>query len=143
MIGEGREGKGREGKGRVSYVDLATKENKNNLLISFRGGDGDIVSIQEGWVQSVATDSVYLFDPKTITYTNILGQKTITKTITLYPDDFIVDIDIDISSVSGDILGEGFLFSWLGGLPTTEKDTTTEKTYFGAYYSANADQAVA
>ena len=116
-----------------SYVDLATKENKNNLLISFRGGDGDIVSIQEGWVQSVAIDSVYLFDPQTITYTNILGQKTITKTITLYPDDFIVDIDIDISSVSGEILGEGFLFSWLGGLPTTEKDTTTEKTYFGAY----------
>jgi len=116
-----------------SYVDLATKENKNNLLISFRGGDGDIVSIQEGWVQSVAADSVYLFDPQTITYTNILGQKTITKTITLYPDDFIVDIDIDISSVSGEILGEGFLFSWLGGLPTTEKDTTTEKTYFGAY----------
>ena len=116
-----------------SYVDLATVENKNNLLISFRGGDGDIITVQEGWVQSVATDSAYLIDPKTITYTNRLGQKTITKTLTLYPDDFIVDIDIDVSSVSGDILGEGFLFSWLGGLPTTEKDTTTEKTYFGAY----------
>jgi len=116
-----------------SYVNLATLENRNNLLISFRGGDGEMVSVREGWVQSVATDSVYLVDPKTITYTNRLGQKTITKTITLYPDDFIIDIDINLSSVSEDILGDGFLFSWLGGLPTTEKDTTTEKTYFGAY----------
>jgi len=44
-----------------------------------------------------------------------------------------MDIEIDVSSVSDDILGGGFLFSWPGGLPTTEKDTITEKTYFGAY----------
>ena len=44
-----------------------------------------------------------------------------------------MDIEIDVSSVSDDILGGAFLFSWLGGLPTTEKDTITEKTYFGAY----------
>jgi len=116
-----------------AYVDLATVENRDNLLISFRGADGEMVNAREGWVQSAATDSVYLIDPKTITYTNMLGQKPITKSITFYPEDFIVDIDIDISSVSKDILGNGFLFSWFGGLPTTEKDTTTEKTYFGAY----------
>ena len=116
-----------------SFVDLATPENKNNLLISFRGVDGDIINLRDGWVQSVAIDSIYLVEPETITYTNKLGEKTITKTITLYPDDFIMDIDIDASSVSADILGGSFLFSWPGGLPTTEKDTTTEKTYFGAY----------
>ena len=116
-----------------SFVDLATPENKNNLLISFRGVDGDIINLRDGWVQSVAIDSIYLVEPETITYTNKLGEKTITKTITLYPDDFIMDIDIDASSVSADILGGSFLFSWPGGLPTTEKDTTIEKTYFGAY----------
>ena len=42
-------------------------------------------------------------------------------------------LDIDASGVAADILGGRFLFSWPGGLPTTEKDTTTEKTYFGAY----------
>ena len=116
-----------------SFVDLATPENRNNLLISFRGVDGEIINLRDGWTQSLATDSIYLIEPETITYTNRLGEKTITKTITLYPDDFIMDIDIDASGVSADILGGGFLFSWLGGLPTTEKDTTTEKTYFGAY----------
>jgi len=116
-----------------SFIDLATPENKNNLLISFRGIDGDIINLRDGWTQSVSTDSIYLVEPETITYTNKLGEKTITKTITLYPDDFIMDIDIDASSVSANILGGSFLFSWLGGLPTTEKDTTTEKTFFGAY----------
>lgn len=116
-----------------SYVDLVTTENRNNLLISFRGIDGEIINLQDGWVQRVASDSVYLIDPETISYTNRIGEKTITKTITLYPDDYIMDIEIDVSSVSDDILGGSFLFSWLGGLPTTEKDTTTEKTYFGAH----------
>ena len=116
-----------------SYVDLVTIENRNNLLISFRGIDGEIINLQDGWVQRVASDSLYLIDPETISYTNRIGEKTITKTITLYPDDYIMDIEIDVSSVSDDILGGSFLFSWLGGLPTTEKDTTTEKTYFGAH----------
>ena len=116
-----------------AYVDLVTIENRNNLLISFRGVDGDIINLQGGWVQQDAPDSVYLINPETISYTNRIGEKTITKTITLYPDDFIMDIEIDVSSVSDDILGGAFLFSWLGGLPTTEKDTITEKTYFGAY----------
>ena len=116
-----------------AYVDLVTTENRNNLLISFRGVDGDIINLQSGWVQQDAPDSVYLINPETISYTNRIGEKTITKTITLYPDDFIMDIEIDVSSVSDDILGGAFLFSWLGGLPTTEKDTITEKTYFGAY----------
>ena len=116
-----------------SLVDLATPENRNNLLISFRGIDGEIINLRDGWTQNVTIDSAYLFEPKTITYTNQLGKKTITKTITLYPDNFIIDIDIDASSVSANILGGSFLFTWLGGLPTTEKDTTTEKTYFGAY----------
>ena len=116
-----------------AYVDLVTTENRNNLLISFRGVDGDIINLQSGWVQQDAPDSAYLINPETISYTNRIGEKTITKTITLYPDDFIMDIEIDVSSVSDDILGGAFLFSWLGGLPTTEKDTITEKTYFGAY----------
>ena len=116
-----------------SLVDLATPENRNNLLITFRGIDGEINNLRDGWTQNVTIDSAYLFEPKTITYTNQLGKKTITKTITLYPDNFIIDIDIDASSVSANILGGSFLFTWLGGLPTTEKDTTTEKTYFGAY----------
>ena len=116
-----------------SLVDLATPENRNNLLISFRGIDGEIINLRDGWTQNVTIDSAYLFEPKTITYTNQLDKKTITKTITLYPDNFIIDIDIDASSVSANILGGSFLFTWLGGLPTTEKDTTTEKTYFGAY----------
>jgi YidC/Oxa1 family membrane protein insertase len=116
-----------------AYVDLVTTENRNNLLISFRGVDGEIINLQRGWVQQDAPDSVYLINPETISYTNRIGEKTITKTITLYPDDFIMDIEIDVSSMSDDILGGGFLFSWLGGLPTTEKDTITEKTYFGAY----------
>ena len=116
-----------------AYVDLVTTENRNNLLISFRGVDGEIINLQGGWVQQAAPDSVYLINPETISYTNRIGEKTITKTITLYPDDFIMDIEIDVSNVSDDMLGGGFLFSWLGGLPTTEKDTITEKTYFGAY----------
>ena len=75
-----------------SLVDLGTPENRNNLLISFRGIDGEIINLRDGWTQNVTIDSAYLFEPKTITYTNQLDKKPITKTITLYPDNFIIDI---------------------------------------------------
>ncbi len=33
-----------------AYVDLVKTENRNNLLISFRGVDGEIINLQGGWV---------------------------------------------------------------------------------------------
>ena len=117
-----------------NYVSLITNENKDNLLLSFKNLDGSDVSIREGWLQEGPTDSVYLFEETfLVSYINNIGGKKITKTLTFYPDDFIVDIDIDLTTISNNVFANTFSVGWTGGLPTTEKDTVSEATFFGAY----------
>ena len=115
------------------FVNLIYPNNMENLFIKFRNIDGEIISLKKGWSQKTTVGSIYLSEPQSISYTNLVAGKRVTKTITLYPDNFIIDIDIDLTELSKDILGNVFSFNWVGGLPTTEKDTITDKISFGAY----------
>ena len=66
-----------------NYVNLIAEENKNNLLLGFRGLSGDDVAVREGWVQQGALDGLYLIkEPLTITYSNNLLGNKITKALT-------------------------------------------------------------
>ena len=115
------------------FVNLIYPNNMENLFIKFRNIDGEIISLKKGWSQKTTVGSIYLSEPQSISYTNLVAGKRVTKTITLYPDNFIIDIDLDLTELSKDILGNVFSFNWVGGLPTTEKDTITDKVSFGAY----------
>ena len=117
-----------------NYVNLITRDNENNLLLSFKNLDGDDVFIKDGWVQQGLVDSIFLFDETlALNYTNTHQGKNITKTLTFYPDAFLVEIDIDLSSISNYVFANTYSLGWVGGLPTTEKDTVSEATFFGAY----------
>ena len=117
-----------------NYVNLISKKNKNNLLLGFRDLSGDDVVLVGGWVQQEALDSLYLLEEAlTITFSNNLLGNKITKTLTFYPESYLIDVDIDLTAISDNILANTYSLGWVGGLPTTEKDTTDEATYFGAY----------
>ena len=117
-----------------NYVNLITEDNENNLLLGFKNLDGDDVFIKNGWVQNDLIDSLYLFDETyTLSYTNTHRGKNITKTLTFYPDAFLVEIDTDLTSISNNVFANTYSLGWVGGLPTTEKDTVGEATFFGAY----------
>ena len=116
------------------YVNLITKNNTDNLLIGFKNLDGADVVIKGGWERWGSVDSVYLFDEThTLIYTKNLQGKKITKTLTFYPNEFLIDIDIDLTKISDNVFANTYFISWEGGLPTTEKDTVSEETFFGAY----------
>ena len=116
------------------YVSLITEKNRNNLLISFKNLDGDIVDLSGGWEQQGSVDSLYIFgETFEVNYIkNIEGNKIIKK-LTFYPNDFLIDIDVDLTAISNNVLANDFSINWFGGLPTTEKDTISEATFFGAY----------
>ena len=116
-----------------SFVNLVTPENKKNLLISFKNFNGDQIQLDNGWVLQSKTDSYYIDVAKSVTYTNTLNGKKITKVLTFYPDRFIIDIDIDITSLANNTLANSYTLTWLGGIPPTEKDSVTEGTYFYSY----------
>ena len=123
-----------------NYVNLITKNNKNNLLLSFKNLDGNDVFIKDGWAQQGLIDSLYLFNETyVLSYTNTIQGKNITKTLTFYPDAFVIEIDVDLTSVSNNVFANTYSLVWGGGLPTTEKDTVSEATFFGAYLYQGAE----
>jgi len=117
-----------------SFVNLITEQNKNNLAISFKNLEGKTINLKNGWSRLQSIDSLYLSsEPYTIKYENNFNNKKITKMITLYPNEFLMDVEIDISDLSESTLVNNFSLNWNGGLPPTEQDTVSEQTFFGAY----------
>ena len=116
-----------------AFVNLSSRDNKKNLLIGFRNLDGEILELESGWLMENNYDSLYINKETTLSYIYPYGDKNITKRITIYPESFIFDIEIDMTPLVNSLLEEKFSFSWVGGLPPTEKDSTAEEYFFGSY----------
>ena len=116
-----------------SLVELISQENRNNLILSYKDFTGEDITIDDGWVLQEKEDSFFITSTKTFTYINEYENKKLIKTLTFYPDKFVVDIDIDITAISNDILANNFSIKWVGGIPPTEKDSIAEAAYFYSY----------
>ena len=116
-----------------SFVELISQENKNNLILSYKDFTGENVTIDNGWVLQEKEDSFFITSTKTFTYINEYENKKLIKTLTFYPDKFIIDVDIDITAISNNTLANNFSIEWVGGIPPTEKDSIAEATWFYSY----------
>ena len=116
-----------------SLVELISADNKNNLILSYKDFSGEDVIIDGGWVLQEKEDSFLINSTKTFTYINEFENKKLIKTLTFYPDRFVIDIDIDITAISNNMLANNFSIDWVGGIPPTEKDSVAEAAYFYSY----------
>ena len=116
-----------------TLVNLINNQNKNNLSLSFDDYNGERIILGGNWNSLQNHDSIYISDELSLTYSLTISGKTAKKTITFFPETYLLDITVDLVAFSNDVLGNKTSLSWVGGLPTTEKDTITDKTYFGAY----------
>ena len=109
-----------------SFVNLSSNNNKNNLLISFKNFNGELVDINSGWVQQFKGDNFYIDNSKTLIYTNNLGKGKITKALTFHPDRFVIDIDTDITEIAANTLGNTYTLGWVGGCLLYTSDAADE-----------------
>ena len=116
-----------------SLVELISADNKNNLILSYKDFSGEDVAIDGGWTLQEKEDSFLINSTKTFTYINEFENKKLIKTLTFYPDRFVIDIDIDLTAISNNTLANNFSIGWVGGIPPTEKDSIAEATYFYSY----------
>ena len=116
-----------------SYVSLITPNNTKNLLIGFKDFNGNQIQLDDGWALQSNVDSYFIDVARSVTYTNTINNKLITKVLTFYPDKFLIDIDIDITALANNTLANNYTLTWFGGIPPTEKDSVTESTYFYSY----------
>ncbi|MFL2995218.1 MAG: membrane protein insertase YidC [Candidatus Neomarinimicrobiota bacterium] len=115
------------------FVNLVTPDNIKNLLVGFKDFNGNQIQLDEGWVLQSSADNYYIDVARSITYTNTINNRLITKVLTFYPDRFLIDIDIDITALANNTLANNYTLTWFGGIPPTEKDSVTESTYFYSY----------
>lgn len=116
-----------------SLVELISFENKNNLILSYKDFNGEHITIDGGWVLQEKDNSFFINSMKTFTFINEINDKKIIKTLTFYPNRFVIDIDIDITAISNNTLANNFSIEWVGGIPPTEKDSVAEAAYFYSY----------
>ncbi|SVD39902.1 uncharacterized protein METZ01_LOCUS392756, partial [marine metagenome] len=113
-------------------VNLINEKNMENLGLSFRSVDGDIINLSSGWKTENRFDVGVFTSPKTINYFKVVDGKTISKSLTFYPNRYIVDLAIDLSHVGGLVSQNTASLYWPGGLPLTEPNIKDELTYYSA-----------
>ena len=113
-------------------VNLINKQNVENLGVSFRSIDGDIINLSSGWKTDNRFDVGVFTTPTTINYYKDVDGKTITKNLTFHPDRYVVDVSIDLSAISNIVSQNTASAYWPGGLPLTEPNRADELTYYNA-----------
>ncbi len=115
------------------YVQLIDHYNKENLLVSYRSVDGENVVLSGQW------EPVNNYSPGQINTEYILSFRQassrgyVYKTLTFIPDNYIINVQIDLSSHLPYISQGIYELSWSGGLPLTEKNKKDDLNYFDAY----------
>ena len=114
-------------------VGLINENNTNNLLVSFRGMDGENVALGGAW-EPIGNVSPYNIETETdLSFRTAHKDGHIYKTLTFYPNSYTVGVDVKTSSIAQHLSQGRYQLSWSGGLPSTEKNTTDDASYFNGY----------
>jgi YidC/Oxa1 family membrane protein insertase len=116
-----------------SQVELINENNQQNLLVSFRSVDGENIELSGQWEPVANVSPGFIESEYSLRFKRLLGGAWIYKTLTFYPDSYIIDVETDLSMVERFISQGIYNLSWFGGLPITEKNATDDASYFDAY----------
>ena len=115
-----------------AHVELIDDNNVNNLMVGFRSTDGDDISLSGGWVSDNEYD-INIYDRETtILFSKYVDDKQITKSLTFYPNKYVIDMTVDLSEIHRWVSQGVSTIVWPGGLPLTEPNKNDEQTYYQA-----------
>ena len=112
-------------------VNLINSRNTDNLLISYRSVDGDLVSLNNIWEPAVYNKNLDVRSPgQALGFKTLVGGHTVEKTLVFNPDNYEIGINIDFARAKNTLSQGEYGLSWAGGLPSTEKNTKDDVSYF-------------
>ena len=104
-----------------------------NLLISIKDLDGNPVDLSGPWLSKNTSSYKSIKNEETLEYSlEVAPGVFIRKSLVFKPDDYSILVKIHSEDIKN-IIHRDMLFSWGGGLSSTEKDTKDDKTYFNSY----------
>jgi YidC/Oxa1 family membrane protein insertase len=112
-------------------VDLINGKNKENLSIRFKDLDGDNVNLFGPWRYANTFSGGEIYRPQSLEFSiDVFPGKRIVKTLTFYPDSYLIDVSINMGSVADRIFGGTYSFGWYGGLVPSEENEKDDLVYF-------------
>ena len=104
-----------------------------NLLVSIKDLDGNPVDLSGPWLSKNTSSYQSIKNEETLEYSlEVAPGVFIKKSLVFKPDDYSILVKIHSEDIKN-IIHRDMLFSWGGGLSSTEKDTKDDKTYFNSY----------
>ena len=109
------------------------KSAHKNLSISVKDLDGEVVDLSRAWDCNEEDAFISVDDEKILEYfLEVAPGVKIKKSFSFNPDNYSIKIKIHSQDIKNFIYRD-MLFSWEGGLSSTEKDTKDDRTYFNSY----------
>lgn len=112
-------------------VDLINVKNKENLSIRLRDLDGEDINLFGPWRYDNTFSGGEIYRPESLKFSiDVFPGKRIIKTLTFYPDSYMVDVSINMDNVADKIFGGAYSFGWYGGLVPSEENEKDDLVYF-------------
>jgi len=115
-------------------VNLINGKNKENLSIRFKDLDGENINLFGPWRYANTFSGGEIYRPQSLEFSiDIFPGKRIVKTLTFYPDSYLIDVSINMGSVADIIFGGAYSFGWYGGLVPSEENEKDDLVYFKSF----------
>ncbi len=112
-------------------VNLINGRNKENLSIWFKDLDGESINLFGPWRYANTFSGGEIYRPQSLEFSiDVFPGKTIVKTLTFYPDSYLIDVSIDMGNVAQSIFGGAYSVGWYGGLVPSEENEKDDLVYF-------------
>jgi len=115
-------------------VNLINGENRENLSIRFKNLDGENINLFGPWRYDDTFSGGEIYRPQSLEFSiDVFPGKRIVKTLTFYPDSYLIDVSIDMGSVAHNVFGGAYSFGWYGGLMPSEENVKDDLFYFNSF----------
>ena len=115
-------------------INLINGKNKENLSIRFKNLDGENVNLFGPWRYANTFSGGEIYKPQSLQFSiDLFPGKTIVKTLTFYPDSYLIDVTIGASNVADGIFGGVYSLGWYGGLVPSEENEKDDLFYFNSF----------
>ena len=115
-------------------INLINGKNKENLSIRFKNLDGENINLFGPWHHTNTFSGGEIFRPQSLEFSiDVYPGKTIVKTLTFYPDSYLIDVSINVGNIAHNIFGGAYSVGWYGGLMPSEENEKDDLFYFNSF----------
>ena len=115
-------------------INLINGKNKENLSIRFKNLDGENINLFGPWHYTNTFSGGEIFRPQSLEFSiDVYPGKTIVKTLTFYPDSYLIDVSINVGNIAHNIFGGAYSVGWYGGLMPSEENEKDDLFYFNSF----------